>query len=204
MASAAPPPALWVKVVPRAPSVVTLDDDYDLLECAALPADVRALKKAVIAARGAKLTGVAPEDLRVYHRGASLPEVDEEAVFLASAHSLAPNRVLRAIIAGLGASPDAFFLVTASLPAGACSRRLRRIAPLAPSSRPPHLARRWRRCGGGSRRARLARCVRGAVSVHPETRATFTGTPPLPQRRRANLPSPQTCCAFSLNLGSSG
>ena len=172
-----PQPVLWVKVVPRAPSVVTLDDDYDLLECAALPADVHALKKAVIAARGAKLTGVAPEDLRVYFMGAR-PMEEEEAAAMANRNAHLPaDSELRGVV---GASPKAFLLVTASLPAGACSRRLRRIAPLAPSSRPPHLARRRRRCGGGSRRARLARCVRGAVSVHPETRATFTGTPAPP------------------------
>ena len=65
-------------------------------------------------------------------------EVDEEAVFLASARFCAPYVSLPDVI---GASPDAFFLVTASLPAGARARAAPRPAPTCP----PHSAPRARR-----------------------------------------------------------
>ena len=120
--AALPPAALWVKVVARAPSSVTLDADYAPLACA-LSATAHALKKAVIAARGAKLTGVAPEDLRVYHRGASEAAEGAEAAFIASPRDHLPaDSELCGVV---GASLKAFFLVTASLPAGARARARR-------------------------------------------------------------------------------
>ena len=127
---------LWVKVVPEAPPAAVLDRDYSRLTCESFPADVDALKVAVIASRP-KLTGVSASDLCVYHRGDSLPEVDDEAVFLSSTRSLKPFELLRDAV---GASHRAFLLVTAALPAGARSQRSalpRRVAPLALSSRFP-------------------------------------------------------------------
>ena len=128
---AAAVPALWLKVVPLAPSTAVLDIEYDLLECA-FPADVRALKVAAIAARGSKLKGVAPEDLRVHFMGSVRPAAAAERELEADA-ALAPDSELRC---ALGVLPKAFFIVAAALPAGACAIA-HSLAPCAPSSRPP-------------------------------------------------------------------
>ena len=100
---------------------------------------MRALKVAVIAARGAKLKGAAPEDLRVYYRGASEAAEGAEAAFIAAPRDHLPaDSELRVFV---GTLPKAFLLVTASLPSGARSRcSCAASRPLAPSSRPPHLA----------------------------------------------------------------
>lgn len=109
-------PALWVKVVSEAPSVV-LDCDYGLLECT-FPADVRAFKDAVIASRRAELEcfGVTSAKLRVFYMGGVRPAAAaERSAMTIEDASLAPNHVLAELLA----SSDAFFLVTAWLPAGA-------------------------------------------------------------------------------------
>ena len=114
-----------------------LDDDYAPLTCEPFPGTFHELKVALIASR-ADLRGVTAGKLRVYHRGASLPEVDDEAVFLSSTRSLEPFESLRDIV---GASRRALLLVTAALPpagARACSSSAPTAPPPAHASLPSH------------------------------------------------------------------
>ena len=109
--------------MPLPPSSATLDVDYALLEFdggVAFPASVHALKQAVIKSRPLKLKGVEAGDLRVYHRGDAYSLTGNEAPGLEAA--LAPDSDLMDVIK---LSPKAFFLLAASLPAGARAFRPR-------------------------------------------------------------------------------
>ena len=139
--------------MPLAPSSKRLDIDYELLECAASPASVRALKSAVLGARRSKLAGVAAEDLLVYHRGASEPTEEAEVAFIAApCDRLLASSELRVVIKE---SPRAFFLV---MP------RRRRRGP-------------WRRC----RDCRQPRWCVQSIGEREHGSCQLSLTPPPPQ-----------------------